>query len=214
MVGRPRDGSTWRIGTDAEVAWIADSTPTGLTITAAIPPVFEAYATVLLPDRGDGQDQHDRAVLGLLNGQSAGQPWWLGYLDTGSDDIVFPDAPMVIFQENGREPGTRTIEGAALCGIRTEDREMRIPLRAREYERTCADCGHAWRVPRWAAHPHMQGLPMGRNPWRAGMADAANAVIATNGVQARRWGGSARRVTSRMNDFGGCQTLRSSNDHA
>jgi len=95
MVRRSRDGSTWRIGTDAEVAWIADSTPTGLTITAAIPPVFEAYATVVLPPRGDGQDQHDRAVLGLLSAQSAGQPWWLGYLDTGADDIVFPDAPMV-----------------------------------------------------------------------------------------------------------------------
>ena len=26
---------------------------------------------------------------------SAGQPWWLGYLDTGADDIVFPDAPKV-----------------------------------------------------------------------------------------------------------------------
>jgi hypothetical protein len=53
-------------------------------------------------------------------------PWWLGYLDTGSDDIVFPDALMVIFRENGREPGTRTIEGAAVCGTRTEDRGMRI----------------------------------------------------------------------------------------
>jgi hypothetical protein len=90
VVSRPKDGSTWRIGTDAEVAWIADSTFTGLTITAAIPPVFEAYATVVLPDRGEGQDKHDRAVLGLLGGQSAGQPWWLGYLDTGADDIVFP----------------------------------------------------------------------------------------------------------------------------
>ena len=38
------------IGTDAEVAWIADGTSTGLTITAAIPPVFEAYATVVLPE--------------------------------------------------------------------------------------------------------------------------------------------------------------------
>ena len=43
MVSRPKDGSTWRIGTDAEVAWIADSTFTGLTITAAIPPGDEAY---------------------------------------------------------------------------------------------------------------------------------------------------------------------------
>ena len=49
MVRRARDGSTWRIGTDGEVAWIADGTSTGLAITAAIPPVFEAYATVVLP---------------------------------------------------------------------------------------------------------------------------------------------------------------------
>jgi len=34
-------------------------------------------------------------VLGLLGEQAANQPWWLGYLDTGADDIVFPDAPKV-----------------------------------------------------------------------------------------------------------------------
>lgn len=90
-----RDGSSWRIGTDAEVGWIANGTSVGRTITAAIPPVFEAYATIVLPYGSDGQDGHDRVVLGLLSGHSAGQPWWLGYLDTGADDIVFPDAPMV-----------------------------------------------------------------------------------------------------------------------
>jgi hypothetical protein len=95
MVRRARDGSTWRIGTDAEVAWIENGTSTGLAITAAIPPVFEAYATVVLPSGGEGQDQHDRAVLALLSGRSPGQRWWLGYLDTGADDIVFPDAPTV-----------------------------------------------------------------------------------------------------------------------
>ena len=95
MVKRARDGSTWRIGTDAEVTWIETGTSTGLAITAAIPPVFEAYATVVLPEEGDGQDKRDQAVIALLSGQSAGQPWWLGYLDTGADDIVFRDAPMV-----------------------------------------------------------------------------------------------------------------------
>ena len=95
MVKRAKDGSTWRIGTDANVAWIANGTSVGRTITAAIPPVFDAYATVLLPYAGEGQDKHDRAVLGLLREQSAGQPWWLGYLDTGADDIVFPGVPMV-----------------------------------------------------------------------------------------------------------------------
>jgi hypothetical protein len=95
MVTRTRDGSTWRIGTAAEVAWIANGTSTGRTITAAIPPVFEAYATVVLPYAGEGQDEHDRAVLALLSEQPTGQRWWLGYLDTGADDVVFPGAPMV-----------------------------------------------------------------------------------------------------------------------
>jgi hypothetical protein len=95
MVRLAKDGATWRIGTDAEVDWIANGTSIGRTITAAIPPVFEAYATVVLPEGGEGQDTHDPAVLALLCEQSPDQPWWLGYLDTGADDIVFPGAPMV-----------------------------------------------------------------------------------------------------------------------
>lgn len=94
-VRRDRDGGTWRIGTDAEVAWIAEGTSTGVTITAAIPPVFDAYATVVLPDGEEKQKKHDRAVSTLLSEHSADQPWWLGYLDTGADDIVFPGTPMV-----------------------------------------------------------------------------------------------------------------------
>jgi hypothetical protein len=34
----------WRIGTDAEVAWIVNATTMSGKITAAIPPGFEAYA--------------------------------------------------------------------------------------------------------------------------------------------------------------------------
>jgi hypothetical protein len=94
MVRQARDGSTWRIGTEKEVAWIADGTSTTVAITAAIPPVFEAYATVVRPG-GEGQDEHDRAVLTLLSEYSTSRPWWLGYLDTGADDVVFPQAPMV-----------------------------------------------------------------------------------------------------------------------
>jgi hypothetical protein len=94
MVRRARDGTTWRIGTDAEVAWIVNGTSPGRAITAAIPPVFEAYATVLLA-YSEERDAHDRALLTLLRDQSPGKMWWLGYLDTGVDDIVFPDAPKV-----------------------------------------------------------------------------------------------------------------------
>lgn len=92
---RTRGGRKWRIGTDAEVAWIAEGTSTSRAITAAIPPVFEAYATVVLPYRGEGQEEHDRAVLALLIEHTADQSWWLGYLETGADDIIFPDSPMV-----------------------------------------------------------------------------------------------------------------------
>jgi hypothetical protein len=95
MVSEERDGRSWRVGTDAEVAWIAGATTVDRTVAAAIPPIFEAYATVVLPPGGQGQDVHDGAVLGLLSEESARQPWWLGYLDTGADDIVFPHAPMV-----------------------------------------------------------------------------------------------------------------------
>lgn len=94
MVRRARDGSTWRIGTDAEVAWITEGTSVGRTITAAIPAVFEAYATVPVPD-GEERETKDRALLALLAEQSPDQPWWLGYLDTGVDNLVFPDAPKV-----------------------------------------------------------------------------------------------------------------------
>jgi hypothetical protein len=88
-------GSTWRIGTDAEVAWIASGTSVSRAITAAIPPVFDAYATVVLPDGDEERNQRDLAVRALLSEYSAGQRWWLGYLDTGVDDIVFAGAPMV-----------------------------------------------------------------------------------------------------------------------
>src|SRR5215469_10104585 len=88
----------------------------------------------------------------------------------------------------------RSAGAAGCCPTRhwIEDHEMRIPWRAREYERTCADCGHAWRVPRWAVHPpRMQGLPRdeGGGPWAvqqaAAAATAANAQMAERASQFR-----------------------------
>jgi hypothetical protein len=91
-------GHSWRIGTDAEVAWITENWSPNLTITAAIPPVFDAYATVVLPDNGADTERYNRAMLALLAAQSpeppAGPRWWLGYLNTSADDKVFPGVTM------------------------------------------------------------------------------------------------------------------------
>jgi len=94
---RPRDGSTWQIGTAADVDWIAGGTSGGLAITSAIPPVFPAYATVVVPEPGmpDQQQARDRALLDVLARRSTQERWWLGYLETGNSDVVFVDAPRV-----------------------------------------------------------------------------------------------------------------------
>jgi hypothetical protein len=87
-------GHSWRVGTDADVAWIAEGTSVTLAITAAIPPVFDAYATIVLPENGPELERHNRAMLALLAGQPGDQRWWLGYLDTGATDLVFPGTTM------------------------------------------------------------------------------------------------------------------------
>jgi hypothetical protein len=83
------------IGTDVDVAWIQESATIGLSIAAAIPVAFPDYATIRVPDQDRGRSQDFRRLLEVLRGQSPDQPWWLGYLDTGTDDVVFPDAPRV-----------------------------------------------------------------------------------------------------------------------
>jgi hypothetical protein len=90
-----RDGKHWPIGTAADVAWIAAGTTFDTTITSAIPAVFDAYATLVLPEGGTGQEPHDEAVLSVLRAHSVDRQWWLGYLETGADDVVFPEAPRV-----------------------------------------------------------------------------------------------------------------------
>ncbi len=87
-----KDGRSWRIGTASDVAWLAGQTTNGLSITTAIPPVFDAYATFYPPD-GVSFEAHERAVVDELTEHTPDQPWWLGYLDTGAHDIVFPLAP-------------------------------------------------------------------------------------------------------------------------
>jgi hypothetical protein len=89
-----RDGQEWRLGTEADVAWINDGTSTGMEITAAIPPIFASYCTLLLPpNRDDELATHKQAVIDLLTEHATEQSWWLAYLDTGASDVVFPYAP-------------------------------------------------------------------------------------------------------------------------
>lgn len=94
-ISRWRDGQEWLIGTDSDVEWIKGSTSGGLKITSAIPPVFDSYATIVVPDHHKDRLFDFLLLLGVLGERSPDQPWWLGYLDTGADDVVFPDAPRV-----------------------------------------------------------------------------------------------------------------------
>jgi hypothetical protein len=75
---------------------------------------------------------------------------------------------------------------------------MRIPWRAREYERTCGDCGYVWLVPRWAVRPSMKGLPSGVSLARRGTGLTryeVNAVVTANAELAEE--ASAFRVCAK-----------------
>ncbi len=96
-----KDGEIWQIGCATTVEWIQAGTTGGLTIQSAIPPAFESYATIVLPEepgtpRGLLARRQDEALLALLKRHTKAQPWWLGYLETGASDVVFWDAPRVL----------------------------------------------------------------------------------------------------------------------
>lgn len=88
-----RDGCTWRTGTAADVAWL-QGRPDGTTVATAVPPVFKAYATVH-HDEPLPVQQHEQALVEVLRTHTPPQRWWLGYLETGAHDVVFPQAPRV-----------------------------------------------------------------------------------------------------------------------
>ncbi len=95
METRERGGVSWPIGTQADVAWIRDDTTITREIIAAIPPIFEAYATVVVPAHREHIEGYKRAVLDALRQEPGDQRWWLGYLETGANRLPFPDAPRV-----------------------------------------------------------------------------------------------------------------------
>jgi hypothetical protein len=91
---RVKDGRAWRLVSQAAGQWIADGTQAGTTARSAIPPMFEAYATLVVPDGIERRAAHDTALVSALTAFTDEQPWLLGYLDTGASDVVF-DAPGV-----------------------------------------------------------------------------------------------------------------------
>ena len=93
-VTRARDGREWLIGTDLEIEWINAGVAPSRDITSSLPPVFAAYCTIVLPESREELPRHEHAVMALLQAHTEPQPWWLGYLDTGASDTVFPDAPV------------------------------------------------------------------------------------------------------------------------
>lgn len=99
---RVKDGVTWPVGGQTEVDWITNPTRRGRQITAVIPAVFDAYATLTnhsgapgLPRDTSLERRQDLTLVELLRRHSRGLSWWIGYLDTGASDIVFWDAPKV-----------------------------------------------------------------------------------------------------------------------
>jgi hypothetical protein len=93
VVSFRRDDRAWRIGTDAEVMWIAGGTTMGLTVTSAIPPVFDAYATVVIPDTTARRESHDREMLILLAGNRPTSPGGLATSRPESTTPSFPTRP-------------------------------------------------------------------------------------------------------------------------
>jgi hypothetical protein len=74
----------------------------GLSIAASVPPVFAAYATLAFPMASEpndhlrhAEDRFDDALIRVLSDHTVPQAWWLGFLDTGASDVVFPSAPRV-----------------------------------------------------------------------------------------------------------------------
>ena len=70
-----------------------------------------------------------------------------------------------------------------------ENQAVRILWRANEYERTCADCGYAWRVPRSAMHKPISGFglaPRGRPVTLGGLdpvvADSEPEIVASEAI--------------------------------
>jgi hypothetical protein len=143
---RSKDDRTWRIGTDKDVASINDGISEGLSITASIPPIFAAYATLAFPlgleasrdQMRPAEDRFDDALLRVLCAHTQPQPWWLGFLDTGASDVGLDDAPRVAV-----EPARRHAQAAeALAGERFRGAYPPTPHASSAHGFNGAGCWH------------------------------------------------------------------------
>ncbi|WP_231605543.1 hypothetical protein [Micromonospora sp. HK10] len=89
-----KDGRDWHVGVAADVDWIAGHATAGVSITTAIPPVFDPYATTYQTDDVTAA-AYEQALIEDLITHTPDQPWWLAYLDNGAHDVVFRHAPRV-----------------------------------------------------------------------------------------------------------------------
>lgn len=83
---------------------------------------------------------------------------------TANGAIVSPPGGGATHKDQGREEGrARTPHSSELAFKLTSSwkiMRMRFPWQPQEYVRTCAECGHIWRVPRWAAQRHVRSISM------------------------------------------------------
>jgi hypothetical protein len=86
---------------------------------------------------------------------------------------------------------------------------MRIPMRAREYERTCDDCGYVWRVPKDVARPHLRDPEiLGRGAGGSGQPGPMEGVLAANAALSER-AAASRRCPKCESDHYKQRTIRS-----
>lgn len=75
-------------GGSEAVDWITTATRRDRTVISAIPPGFDRYATIAIPETDDAKTVADVALVEVLQSHTTDQRWWLGYLDTGVAALV------------------------------------------------------------------------------------------------------------------------------